>query len=272
MSARLAPPGTLATLATLAFLLRSVPANAQDFASPAPPGSFATPAIFLEHGLPALPAAPAVEAVATSWYGMPELATRAVALCAGWRSARAAAGISRTGGSELGWTTAAFALGVAAQGGGGALRAAARRDADPAPIDAALGPGAGLEVGGGVWVEAGAGITLIASAPQMFTRGGAPPLGRGLEIGANWAMDDLSLRLTRTSARGGAGAAQHEAGLALSAGPITVWLEARDLPARGALGLSARARAVTVAGAIESHPVLGQTVRIALMLSRPPAP
>src|SRR5439155_1326536 len=115
----LAPPRTLAPLATLAFLLRSVSASAQDFASPAPPGSFATPAIFLEHGLPALPAAPAVEAVATSWYGMPELATRAVALCAGWRSARAAAGISRTGGSELGWTTAAFALGVAAQGGGG---------------------------------------------------------------------------------------------------------------------------------------------------------
>lgn len=259
-----------ARLAALALLLLPARAAAQDFASPAPPAAV-TPAVFLERGLPERSASPAVEALVTRWYEVPDLATRAVALAAGWRSVRAAAGISRTGEPELGWTTGALALGVAGRGAGGALRAAARRDGAPGALEAALGPGAGLEAGGGVWVEAGAGITLSASAPQIFTRGISPPLERGLEIGASWVMDDLSLRLTRVSARGGAGAAQHEAGLALSAGPLTVWLEARDLPARGALGLAARVGALTVAGAVESHPVLGETVRLSLVLARPHA-
>jgi hypothetical protein len=259
---------SLSALTALALLLLPAAARAQDFASPAPPALIGTPAILLERGLPAPCAAPAAEAVATSWYGMSDLTTRAVAIAAGWRSVRAAAGISRTGEAELGWTTGGLALGVAGEGAGAALRAAARRDRDPAALEDALGRGAGLEVGGGAWVEAGAGITLIASAPQIFTRGVAPPLERGLEIGASWIMDDISLRLTRVSARGGAGAARHEAGLALSAGPLTIWLEARDLPASGTLGLAARARALMVAGSVESHPVLGQTVRMTLVIAR----
>ena len=257
-----------ALLAALAMALLPAAAPAQDFASPAPPAS-SSPATFLERGLPERSAGLAAEALVTRWYEVPDLATRALALAAGWRSVRAAAGISRTGDPELGWTTGALGLGVAGRGAGGALRAAARRDGAPGALDAALGPGAGLEAGGGAWVDAGAGITLSASAPQIFTRGVSPPLERGLEIGASWVMDDLSLRLTRVSARGGAGAAQHEAGLALSAGPATVWLEARDLPARGALGLSARVGALTVAGAVESHPVLGETVRLSLVLAPP---
>ena len=259
----------------LAFLLATLvssPAWTQDFASPAPPSAYAgasTPAVFLERGLPAARPRIAAEALVTRWYEVPDLATRAVALAAGWRSLRAAAGISRTGEAELGWSTAAVAFGVAGQGAGGALRAAARRDDVPGALAAALGPGAGLEAGGGAWVEAGAGITLSASAPQIFARGVSPPLERGLEIGASWVMDDLSLRLTRVSTRGGAGAAQHEAGLALSAGPLTVWLEARDQPTRGALGLAARAGMLVVAGAVESHPVLGETVRLSLLLWPP---
>jgi hypothetical protein len=268
------PPATIAkftslaaamALGGLAFLPPSG-ALAQDFASPAPPAA-ATPATFLERGLPAPKVSLAAEALATSWYEVPGLTTRAVALAGGWRAVRAAAGLSRTGDAELGWTSGACALGVALKGAGAALRAAARRDQAPGALDAALGPGLGLEAGGGAWVEAGAGITLYASAPQIFTRGVSPPIERGLEIGAMFVMDDLSLRLTRVSARGGAGAAQHEAGLALSAGPLTAWLEARDQPARGALGLAARARFITVAGAVESHPVLGQTVRLSLELS-----
>ena len=257
--------------ALIAILTTPLPARApaQDFASPAPPAAAATPAAFLERGLPDRRGAPAAEALVTSWYEVPDLATRAVALAAGWRPLRAAAGISRTGEPELGWTTGALALGVAGRGAGGALRAAARRDGTPGALETALGPGAGLEAGGGAWVEAGGGITLSASAPQIFTRGVSPPLERGLEIGASWVMDDLSLRLTRVSARGGAGAAQHEAGLALSAGPLTVWLEARDLPARGTLGLAARVGALAVAGAVESHPVLGETVRLSLLISPP---
>ena len=150
------------------------------------------------------------------------------------------------------------------------MRAVARRDADPRALEAALGRGTGLEVGGGAWAVAGAGVTLFASAPQIFTRGEAPPLERGFELGACWVMDDLSLRLARVSGRGGAAVAQHEAGLALAAGPVTAWLEARDQPARGALGLSARLRAIEVAAVVESHPLLGETVRLSLLLS--PAP
>ncbi len=269
--ALIAPNLALALIAaSLALALIAPRAPAQDFASPAPPARASSPAAFLERALPTPGRSLAAEVLESRWYEVPGLTTRAAALAAGWRSIRAAAGISRTGDRELGWSTGALALGVAGKGAGGALRAAARRDCDPGALEAALGPGAGLEVGGGAWVEAGMGVTLSASAPQLFTRGVSPPLERGLEIGAAWVIDDLSLRLARLSARGGAGAAQHEAGFALSAGPLTVWLEARDQPARGALGLAARAGVVSVAGVVESHPLLGETVRISLALARPP--
>jgi hypothetical protein len=256
-------------------MLMSAPARAQDFQAPAPPSAGAVvagPAGFLERGLPGLSASPAVEALESRWYEVPGLATRALALAAGWRSVRAAAGLSRTGEPELGWAAAAAALGVAGQGAGGALRCAVRRDADPHALDASLGPGTGLEAGGGAWVEAGAGIVLSASAPQIFTRGAAPPLARGFEIGAEWRMDDLALRLARVSTPGGGGAARHEASFGLRAGPFAAWLEARDQPARGALGLAARAGVLGVAGVVESHPLLGETVRLSLTLGRPPAP
>jgi hypothetical protein len=264
-----------AALATAAVVLLSAPAAAQDFEAPAPPASAAVaagPADFLERALPVPRASPAVEALESRWYEVPGLTTRAVALAAGWRSVRAAAGISRTGEPELGWAAAAAALGVAGQGAGAALRCAARRDADPHALDVALGPGTGLEAGGGAWAEAGAGVVLFASAPQIFTRGAAPPLARGLEIGAAWSMDDLTLRVARVSDRGGAGAARHEAAFALRAGPFTAWLEARDQPARGALGLAARAGVLAVAGMVESHPLLGETVRLKLALGGSAAP
>ena len=249
------------------------PGLAQDFAAPTPPARFTTtaaPAQVLEHGLPGARAALAAQALESRWYEVPGLVTRALAIAAGWRSIRAAAGVSRTGDPELGWSAGAVALGVAGGRAGGALRAAARRDADPLALDAALGPGLGLEVGGGAWADAGAGVTLYASAPQVFTRGVAPPLERGFELGAGWVMDDLSLRLARVSGRGGAVDARHEAGLALGTGPVTVWLEARDQPARGALGLAARARALEVAAVVESHPLLGETVRLSLLVSPGP--
>jgi hypothetical protein len=173
-----------AALAVLASWIAPAPAPAQDFASPAPPAA-ATPATFLERGLPAAKASPMVEALTTSWYEVPGLTTRAVALAGGWSTLRAAAGLSRTGEAELGWTAGACALGVAVGGAGAALRAAARRDGAPGALAATLGPGTGLEAGGGAWASAGAGITLFASAPQIFTRGVSPPLERGLEIGAS---------------------------------------------------------------------------------------
>ena len=272
--ARLALAG-LAALALLsahtALPLLVAPAAAQDFAAPAPPGAAVSPAAFLERALPATRPSLGAEAVASHWYDVPGLTTQAAALAAGWRSLRAAAGISRTGDAELGWGTAALALGIAGESAGGAFRAAARRDLDPHALESVLGSGAGLELGGGAWVAAGSGVTLSASAPQLFTRGEAPPLARGFEIGATWVMDDLSLRLARVSPRGGAGAAEHRAGLALVVGPVTAWLEARDLPARASLGLAARARALAVAGVVEGHPLLGETLRLSLLLGRPAA-
>ena len=257
----------LALAANAALALVAASAPAQDFAAPAPPG-VASPAAFLERALPGPHPSLAAEALASHWYEVPGLTTRAAALAAGWRSIRAAVGISRTGDDELGWGAAALAMGVAGESAGGAFRAAVRRDCGPGALEAALGPGAGLELGGGAWVAAGGGITLSASAPQLFTRGVGPPLERGLEIGAGWVMDDVSLRLARVSPRGGAGAAQHEDGLALSAGPLTVWLEARDQPARASLGLAARTGALAVAGVVESHPLLGETLRLSLVLGR----
>ncbi|HEY2954420.1 MAG TPA: hypothetical protein VGK89_04115 [Candidatus Eisenbacteria bacterium] len=254
----------------MALALGAAPTPAQDFAAPEAPGAAPSPAAFLERALPAQHPSLAAEALVSHWYDVPGLTTRALALSAGWRTLRAAAGISRTGDPELGWSAAALALGVAGEGGGGALRAVVRRDAAPGALAVELGPGAGLEVGGGAWVDAGFGITLSASAPQVLVRGVGPPLARGLEIGALWVMDDLALRLARVSPRGGGGGAWHDATLALAAGPLTVWLGARDQPARGSLGLAARARALAVAGVVESHPLLGETVRLSIGLARLP--
>jgi hypothetical protein len=256
---RLAP-----ALIALAFAGPASLAGAQDFAAPAPPAATSSAAAFLEDGLPPARGAASFEALATSWYGLPDLATRAVALGGGWRAARAAAGFSQTGDPELGWSAAGLGLGLAGPEAGGGLRAVVRRDRLPRSGGAL--DGAGLEVGGAAWVRAGAGLTVQASAPQLWERGREAPLGRGCEIGATGAMDDLAFRLARVSPRGGAGAARHEAALGLAAGGLRVWLAARDQPLRGALGLAARAGPIAVAAAVESHPVLGETVRISLAL------
>jgi hypothetical protein len=253
-------------LACAAMVLLAAPCGAQDFAGPIVPGEPASPAAFLEHALP--PARPAVagEALASSWFAVPGLTTRALALAGGWRALRVAGGVSQSGDDDLGWSATALAAGVSSGVTGGALRIAARRDGGAGALDAALGPGTGLEVGGGAWVEVGAGLVTWASAPQVWARGVAPPLRRGFEIGATWVMDDLALRLGRASPGGEGGSALHEAALSLSAGALTAWLEARDQPLRGSLGLAARAGPVSVAGVVESHPLLGETVRLSLAL------
>ena len=59
---------------------------------------------------------------------------------------------------------------------------------------------------------------------------------------------------------------EYAIGLAAAAGPMVVWLVARDQPPRGGVGLSAATHAVRVAAEVEGHPVLGETARMSLGL------
>ena len=117
------------------------------------------------------------------WFGLESFATRAVALAAGWRTLRVAAGVSRTGDPELGWTSAGLALGAAGDGAGVALRAVARRDLDPLPDAAGPARGLGVEAGGGAWARVASTLVLWVSSPQLWKHALAPPLARSLEIG-----------------------------------------------------------------------------------------
>jgi len=47
-------------------------------------------------------------------------------------------------------------------------------------------------------------------------------------------------------------------------GTVDVWLEARDHPARGGFGVAATKHALRLAASVESHPVLGETLRLSL--------
>jgi hypothetical protein len=59
----------------------------------------------------------------------------------------------------------------------------------------------------------------------------------------------------------------HGAGAALRSGSLVAWGAVRDRPLRGGLGLVASARRLFVAAAVESHPELGETVRLSLGLA-----
>jgi hypothetical protein len=254
---------------SLTLVLSAGAAVAQDFGSASPPGPRESPCAFVEDGLP--PASPVgAEVSFARWWGLPGLETRAIAGVAGLRSARIAAGLSQTGDPEIGWNTAALALGVARPAGGAGLRVLGRRDRTIAPgSDAAahLESRAGLEVGGGAWLEAARGLRLWASVPQAWVGGAAPPMDRPLEIGGSYeygeAEDggDLLLWVTRGSPSGDS-PADHGAGAALCSGPITAWALVRDRPLRGGIGLAARARGLLLATEVESHPDLGETVRL----------
>ena len=269
-------------VALLALLVLCAPrCGAQDFVAPAQAGPAVSPLALLDRALPSAAPGVALSGSSTRWFALPELTTRALALGASWQGARAALGLSQTGDPELGWTALGLALGGANRRCGGALRAVARRDRHPAPEPGPLGPGAGLEAGAGAWADAGAGVTLWASAPQVWLRGAAPPLSRGLEIGAALRMGEGGLwLLRRASARDADARAGHEAGLSFGLGPLSAWARACDGPLRGGIGLAARARVVEATAEVSSHPVLGETVALAITVPArselprepPPAP
>ncbi len=252
----------------VAALTIAGPAWAQDFAPPAPADAVlavGAPATALERGLPAADGGLALECALTSWHALPGLVTHAVALGAGWRKVRAAAGVSQTGDAELGWQAAGAALGFAAGRGGAALRGIARRDRAPGERLSNLGAGVGIEAGAGAWLELAGGVSLWASAPQVWRAGVSPPLARPLEIGVACAVGETRAWLSRVApVTRDPGGGESAGGVALAVGAVETWVEARDGPLRGTLGLAARARALRVAASVESHPVLGETVRVAV--------
>ncbi len=252
----------------LVLLGLASPALAQDFASPAPAWPPGPAGVLLERGLPSAAGTPVLEGAFTRWHAIAALDTRAAAAACGWRAVRAGLGLSQTGEPDLGWTALAAALGAAGPRGGASVRVVARRDrTSPFGFDA-RGAAVGVEIGGGAWMEAVGGLHVWASAPQMWTRGAAPPLARPLEIGGAWDLGGVTLWLSHAgvagSPRGGRG--ERAVGLATTSGPLAVWLGARDQPLRGGLGMAARAHALRAAAQVESHPVLGETARMSLGL------
>jgi len=231
-------------------------ARAQDFACAEPGGPSRSAACLLERGL-AAPAGARVEALATSWLGVPGLVTRALCAGAAVRAVRCAVGVSQTGDATTGWSSAAAALATTAPSGGAALRAVARRDADGA---------ASGEFGAGAWLRAGPSAVVWASAPQLATSGAAPPLARGLALGVAVEQGGIGAWFERAApARVADEAGTHAAGVVLRADPGRVWVEARGRPLRAGLGIAVGPIAVRAIG----HPRLGDTVTIALSL--PPA-
>jgi hypothetical protein len=246
-----------------ALAAHAAAARAQDFEHAGHAGPAPTPGAFLDTGLPPAAAGLMAEALGITRYALPELSTRGAAAGAGWRSLRAAAGLSQTGDPELGWNAFGAAAGVANARWGAGLRAIARRDRT------VLDPLArwGGEFGGGVWLRLEAPLAVWATAPAAWTAGGSPPLERGLALGVIAGGAGASAWFEH-EARPEAMSAQaaHRAGVALEAAGFTVWAEGLDAPLRAALGIEARAAMWTVALSVVSHPLLGETARAALVL------
>lgn len=260
-----------AAFALAAVLAGAATARAQDFAPPLAAGPDASPLVALERALPAAAPGFSICGATATVYGLPDLATRAIGVGAGFANARAALGLSQTGTPALGWTSFALAVGGAGSAGGAALRLGARRDRDvTAQPAAALGPGIGLEAGAGAWFEAAPEVTVWASAPQLWARGTAPPLARPLELGVRATFGTVAwwgavaAADERSSARVLEG--ERALGAACGAPALGVWAEFRDRPLRGALGIRAERGGLGVAARVDSHPVLGESLRLALTL------
>jgi len=249
--------------ASAATTVLAPPLRAQDFDLPAPAWPPTAAGRWLEQALPPVSAVPVLEAGMVRWHGLDALVTRPIAAGAGWRSLRAGIGLSQTGEPDLGWTTLASVLGAVVPGAGASLRFAARRDRTSG-FDA-RGADVGAEAGGGAWFDARDHLHLWASAPQIWLHGSAPPLERPLEIGAAADLGTVTLWLSRAGVPGRTTGGR-EGGLSTSAGPLSLWLTARDRPLRGGLGVAARAGLLRAACEVDSHPVLRETARLSLTI------
>ena len=257
-------------LALAPTLALTVPrdSSSQDFAPAAPAGPQAGAAALLERALPLPDDALSLESSTTRWLGMEALETRAVALGLGPGSLRVAAGLSQTGDPELGWTALALAVGAAGAEGGAGVRVAGRRDrAAGAVLDGRLALDSGYEAGAGVWLAAAPGLALWAVAAQLWTGGEAPPLARPLELGGRWSARGLSAWAGLVAPQRGDDG-ERFAGLAVGAGGLTLWGEARDGPLRGSVGVRGAVGPLVAEARADAHPVLAETTRLALAWRR----
>ena len=240
-------------------------AHAQDFAVP---GALPSDGDLLERGLPG----PAADAASPPRSGLAltaldvarpaGLATRALQLAGGLHTVRFAAGLARTGDAELGWSTAALALGFAVPNAGAALRGALRRDDAASPGEVALGG----EIGGGGWIALGAARAWIA-APQAWLGGALPPLARGVTAGVDWRGAGGFVGVTREAPRRGfAEGALYSARVGLALGGLSLWTEVREDPLRGGVGVSADLGPFRCVAQVDAHPVLETTTRLAVTL------
>lgn len=242
-------------LAGLALVTLASPARAQEFDPVLPAGGSAL--AFVATGLPPANRATRIECSTTRWEGLSELTAGALAVHLARRELHVGLGLAHAGAGELGWSSAALAVGAAGAQAGGGVTAIARRD--DLPLEPGTAAAAGLVTGGGAWVETAPGVRVWASDPGVWTSGAAPPLPPALEIGIEARAPGLVAWAART---GNAIASAHRAGLALAAGAAGAWLEARDQPLRGSFGVWTAWRGLTLAARADAHPVLAPTVRM----------
>jgi len=246
----------IAVAIALAAWLVATPVRGQEFATPAPQAAEG----LLERGLPE--AGGRWSLTALHIRRPLGLASRSLVAGGGIRRVRLAAGISRTGDANLGWSAAAGAIGVAFESGGAALRGVARRDDDAVAGEASTG----VEVGGGAWVE-GAGLTAWTAVPQAWLAGAAPPLARGLSAGVDYRGGGTIAGIAREAPRRGyAEAAAWSARVGFDLGPLAVWGECREHPWRGGIGVSGSAGLVRCVAQVDAHPVLEPTARLAVTI------
>ncbi len=240
-------------------------AHAQHFAPSAPSGAERGAFGALEDAEPAASGALELAAEQARWWGLPELQTRALAVGVGARSLRFASGLSQTGDAELGFTAVAFACGVASHEAGAGVRAASwlDRGADWSVTRAGSNEAA-YELGAGAWLMPAAGVRVWASAPQLVVQG-TPPLARALELGVRMGGEDAVWCVLRAPRAGDDG--ERTLGAALAIAPLSLWIELRDAPLRGATGVALRVHGLAVALRLDEHPVLGETVRTSVAWS-----
>ena len=234
--------------------------DAQSFAGAAPAGSERAALGLLEDAQPAVSHALFFSAAQTRWWGLAELETRALALAFGIRSLRVAAGLSQTGTPELGYTAVGFATGVASPTAGAGVRVATSSDRDAEwTALRATSHVASYEAGAGAWLAPAELVRVWVSAPQWITHGAPPVLARTLEVGVR-AGDGNAIWCALRAPRSGDDG-ERSLGGALAFDLFQVWLELRDAPLRSAAGLGLAWRGLELSVRLDSHPVLGETVR-----------
>jgi hypothetical protein len=243
-------------IASMAF---NLPARAQDFSAPAPAGHTPGAGVALERSLPPSRAESGIEFLSVRWSAMTEFATHAVAADAWWQSVVFAAGVSSSGDAEVGWNAAAMLVGLDAPAAGIALRALVREERDPASVRAL-----GLEIGGGFRSAITPNLTMWASAPSALRSGEPPPLDRGIEVGMRWCGRGFAAWGAWSAPARDVNAGERSIGIASGPGRFETWMEARENPLRGSLGMRASRGALEVAAEVGEHPVLGENVRVSL--------